>query len=45
MKKIIEEKYGQIQQKIMEHIESLHSWHEPNLENVYHKLEEILNAV
>jgi hypothetical protein len=39
------EKYGQIQQKIMEHIESLHSWHEPNLENVYPKLEEILNAV
>ena len=39
------EKYCQIQQKIMEHIESLHSWHEPNLENVYPKLEEILNAV
>ena len=39
------EKYDLIQQKIMEHIELLHSRREPNLENVYDKLEEILNAV
>lgn len=39
------ENYGQIQQKVLEQIELLYARNEPNLENVYPKLEEILNAI